>query len=64
MCVKEDKALGLMATEEETKIKNVIWDGEALLDVSEFERVGYKEKEFSKRSRKNMKIQYKAEKIG
>ena len=44
VCVKEDKALGLTATEEETEIENVIWDGEALLDVSEFERAGYKEK--------------------
>ena len=41
ICVKEDKALGLTATEEETKIENVIWDGEALLDTSEFERAGY-----------------------
>jgi len=44
VCVKEDKALGLTAAEEETEIENVIWDGEALLDVSEFERAGYKEK--------------------
>ena len=44
VCVKEDKALGLTATEEETEIENVIWDGEALLDVSEFERAGYANK--------------------
>ena len=44
VCVKEDKALGLTATEEETEIENVIWDGEALLDVSEFERAGYADK--------------------
>ena len=44
VCVKEDKELGLTAIEEETEIENVIWDGEALLDVSEFERAGYKEK--------------------
>ena len=44
VCVKEDKALGLTATEEETEIENVIWDGEALLDVSEFERAGYASK--------------------
>ena len=44
VCVKEDKALGLTATEEEAEIENVIWDGEALLDVSEFERAGYADK--------------------
>ena len=44
MCVKEDKELGLKAIEEETEIENVIWDGEALLDLSEFERAGYKDK--------------------
>ena len=44
VCVKENKALGLTATEEETEIENVIWDGEALLDVSEFENAGYGDK--------------------
>ena len=44
VCVKEDAEEGLTATEEETEIENVIWDGEALLDVSEFERVGYADK--------------------
>ena len=44
VCVKEDKALGLTEIEEETEIENVIWDGEALLDVSEFERAGYANK--------------------
>ena len=44
VCVKKDSEEGLIATEEETEIENVIWDGEALLDVSEFERFGYKDK--------------------
>ena len=44
VCVKEDAEEGLTATEEETEIENVIWDGEALLDVSEFERAGYADK--------------------
>jgi hypothetical protein len=44
VCVKEDKELGLSAIEEETEIENVIWDGEALLDVSEFEKAGYADK--------------------
>ena len=44
VCVKKDSKEGLIATEEETEIENVIWDGEALLDVSEFERFGYKDK--------------------
>ena len=44
ICVKKDSEEGLIATEEETEIENVIWDGEALLDVSEFERFGYKDK--------------------
>ena len=44
VCVKKDNDVGLTATEEETEIENVIWDGEALLDVSEFERAGYKNK--------------------
>ena len=44
VCVKKDSEEGLIAIEEETEIENVIWDGEALLDVSEFERFGYKDK--------------------
>ena len=44
VCVKKNSEEGLIATEEETEIDNVIWDGEALLDVSEFERFGYKDK--------------------
>ena len=44
VCVKEDATVGLTAEEEETEIENVIWDGEALLDVSEFERAGYANK--------------------
>ncbi len=44
VCVKEDAEEGLTATEEETEIENVIWDGEGLLDVSEFERAGYADK--------------------
>ena len=44
VCVKEDAKEGLTATEEETEIENVIWDGEALLDASEFKRAGYQSK--------------------
>ena len=44
VCVKKDDKEGLVASEEETEIENVIWDGEALLDVSEFENIGYREK--------------------
>ena len=44
VCVRKDEAEGLSAKLEETEIENVIWDGEALLDVSEFERFGYKAK--------------------
>lgn len=44
VCVKEDAKEGLTAEEEETEIENVIWDGEALLDVSEFENAGYGDK--------------------
>ena len=44
VCVRKDEAEGLSARLEETEIENVIWDGEALLDVSEFERFGYKDK--------------------
>ena len=44
VCVKEDATEGLTAEEEETEIENVIWDGEALLDVSEFESAGYGDK--------------------
>ena len=44
VCVRNDDAEGLSAKLEETEIENVILDGEALLDVSEFERFGYKAK--------------------
>ena len=44
VCVKEDAEQGLVATEEETEIENVIWDGEALLDVSVFEENDYEDK--------------------
>ena len=44
VCVKKDDAEGLVATEEETEIENVIWDGEALLDVSEFKSAGLADK--------------------
>ena len=44
ICVKKNSEEGLIATEEETEIENVIWDGEALLDASEFEGFGYKDK--------------------
>ena len=44
VCVRKDESEGLSAKFEETEIENVIWDGEALLDVSEFERFGYKDK--------------------
>lgn len=44
VCVKEDPEEGLIANEEETVIENVIWDGEALLDVSIFEENGYADK--------------------
>ena len=41
VCVKETNAHDLVAEEEETEIENVIWDGEALLDVSVFKENGY-----------------------
>ena len=44
VCVKEDAEQGLVAIEEKTEIKNVIWDGEALLDVSVFEENDYADK--------------------
>ena len=44
VCVKEDATEGLTAEEEETEIENVIWDGEALLDVSVFEENDYEDK--------------------
>ena len=44
VCVREDAKEGLSAKEETAEIRNVIWDGEALLDVSEFERAGYANK--------------------
>lgn len=44
VCVKEDAEEGLTAEEEETEIENVIWDGEALLDVSVFEENSYGDK--------------------
>ncbi len=44
VCVKENDAHDLWAEEEETEIENVIWDGEALLDVSVFEDNNYADK--------------------
>ena len=44
ICVKEDKTLGLTATDEETKVENVIEDGEALFDTSEFECRGIRKR--------------------
>ncbi len=44
VCVKEDATEGLIAVEEETEIENVLWDGEALMDVSVFEENGYAHK--------------------
>ena len=44
VCVKEDSENGLVASEQETEVENVIWDGEALLDESEFQRFGYEDK--------------------
>ena len=41
VCVKETDAHDLRAEEEETEIENVIWDGEALLDASVFEKNVY-----------------------
>ncbi len=44
VCVKEDAKEGLIAVEEETEIENIIWDGEALMDVSVFDENGYGDK--------------------
>ena len=44
VCVTKDSVSGLYAKEQETEVENVIWDGEALLDVSEFEKAGYVDK--------------------
>ena len=44
VCVREDAKEGLSAKEETAEIRNVIWDGEALLDVSVFEENGYSDK--------------------
>ncbi len=44
VCVKDNCKDGLVAAEEETEIENVIWDGEALMDVSVFEENGYEDK--------------------
>ena len=41
VCVRETEDHDLTASEEVTDIENVIWDGEALLDVSVFEEFGY-----------------------
>lgn len=44
VCVKETDGHDLMAEEEITEVENVIWDGEALLDVSVFKENGYADK--------------------
>ena len=44
VCVKETDGHDLMAEEEETEVENVIWDGEALLDVSVFKENNYADK--------------------
>ena len=44
VCVKETDGHNLMAEEEKTEVENVIWDGEALLDVSVFEENDYADK--------------------
>lgn len=44
VCVKEDATEGLSAEEETTTIRNKIFDGEALTDVSVFEEYGYRDK--------------------
>ena len=44
VCVKQTDGHDLMAEEEETEVENVIWDGEALLDVSVFEENDYADK--------------------
>lgn len=44
VCVKQTDGHDLIAEEEETVVENVIWDGEALLDVSVFEENDYADK--------------------
>ena len=44
VCVKGTDGHDLMAEEEKTEVENVIWDGEALLDVSVFEENDYADK--------------------
>ena len=44
VCVKQTDGHDLMAEEEKTEVENVIWDGEALLDVSVFEENDYADK--------------------
>ena len=41
VCVEETKSGNLVANEKETEVENILWDGEALLDVSIFEENGY-----------------------
>ena len=41
VCVRQTEDGMLTAAEEETEVENVIWDGEALMDVSVFENSGY-----------------------
>ena len=43
VCVRQTEDGMLTAVEEETEVENVIWDGEALMDVSVFEDSGYGE---------------------
>lgn len=43
VCVRQTEDGMLTAAEEETEVENVIWDGEALMDVSVFEDSGYGE---------------------
>lgn len=44
VCVNEPYGHNLMAEEEKTEVENVIWDGEALLDVSVFKENNYVDK--------------------
>ena len=44
VCVKQTDGHDLRAEEEKTEVENVIWDGEALLDVSVFEENDYSDK--------------------
>ena len=41
VCVEETKSGNLTASEKETEVENILWDGEGLLDVSVFEENGY-----------------------